>query len=246
MEALKASAAQPGPAAASGSATGFQAIGQNTNSVRDLASKIRDDPLLAIKKQEQKAYEELMKNPARLKELREAREAASGKTPKERKHKEHRSKHRSKHDEEDDRRSRRDRERDEDERPSRRRRDGDDDRGEDRKRRRSASPDRSSHRRRERSRSPRRHSAHRPIPQPTSASIPDAAARLAAMTASASQMHKDRAARLTEAAVVDRAAEEREAAERQGKMVKGGGRIEPAFLKAQQDQFLNAKLEARG
>ena len=57
---------------------------QNANSVRDTAAKIREDPLLAIKRQEQLQYEKILKNPKRLKELRAARESASvrgGATP---------------------------------------------------------------------------------------------------------------------------------------------------------------------
>ena len=42
---------------------------QNANTARDTASKIREDPLLAIKQQEQQALENLRKNPARLKAL---------------------------------------------------------------------------------------------------------------------------------------------------------------------------------
>ncbi|EJT99967.1 hypothetical protein DACRYDRAFT_68900 [Dacryopinax primogenitus] len=44
---------------------------QNANTARDTAAKIRDDPLLAIKRQEQAAYEALMSNPLRLKQLKE-------------------------------------------------------------------------------------------------------------------------------------------------------------------------------
>ncbi|KAF8475815.1 Pre-mRNA splicing factor-domain-containing protein [Kalaharituber pfeilii] len=44
-------------------------LAQNANSARDLASKIREDPLLAIKKQEQAAYEALMRDPTRRKKL---------------------------------------------------------------------------------------------------------------------------------------------------------------------------------
>ncbi|ODQ50519.1 hypothetical protein SAICODRAFT_42188, partial [Saitoella complicata NRRL Y-17804] len=39
--------------------------------MKDMQSKVRDDPLLAIKKREQAAYEALMKNPVRLREMRE-------------------------------------------------------------------------------------------------------------------------------------------------------------------------------
>ena len=40
---------------------GFTALGQNANNARDLAAKIREDPLLAIKQQEQAAYENAKK-----------------------------------------------------------------------------------------------------------------------------------------------------------------------------------------
>ncbi|TFK36934.1 Pre-mRNA splicing factor-domain-containing protein [Crucibulum laeve] len=42
---------------------------QNANNARDIAAKIREDPLLAIKQQEQAAYQALMSNPLRLREL---------------------------------------------------------------------------------------------------------------------------------------------------------------------------------
>jgi len=44
---------------------------QNANSVRDIAAKVREDPLLAIKQQEAAAYETLMSNPLRLREMQE-------------------------------------------------------------------------------------------------------------------------------------------------------------------------------
>ena len=44
---------------------------QNANSTRDIQSKIREDPLLAIKQQEQAAYQALMSNPLRLREMQE-------------------------------------------------------------------------------------------------------------------------------------------------------------------------------
>ncbi|KAH6885226.1 pre-mRNA-splicing factor CWC25 [Thelonectria olida] len=46
----------------------FMAL-QNANSARDTASKIRDDPLLAIKRQEQAAYEAMMNNPTKRRQL---------------------------------------------------------------------------------------------------------------------------------------------------------------------------------
>ena len=39
---------------------------QNANTSRDIAAKIREDPLLAIKQQEQSAYQALLSNPLRL------------------------------------------------------------------------------------------------------------------------------------------------------------------------------------
>ncbi|KAJ7225272.1 Pre-mRNA splicing factor-domain-containing protein [Mycena pura] len=44
---------------------------QNANTARDIAAKIREDPLLAIKQQEQAAYDALLANPLRLREMQE-------------------------------------------------------------------------------------------------------------------------------------------------------------------------------
>jgi len=44
---------------------------QNANTARDIASKIREDPLLAMKQQEQAAYQALMSNPLRLREMQD-------------------------------------------------------------------------------------------------------------------------------------------------------------------------------
>lgn len=74
----------------------FMAI-QNANTVRDTAAKIRDDPMLAIKKQEQAAYEAMMNDPSRRRQLLKA----AGEPEKERKHQEHRHRHR--HHDRDDR-----------------------------------------------------------------------------------------------------------------------------------------------
>ncbi|CAO1618410.1 unnamed protein product [Parajaminaea phylloscopi] len=61
---------------ASGPGTGgkdsFMALQQNANSAGDLAAKIREDPMFAIKQQEQAAYQMLLKDPTRLKQLRAA------------------------------------------------------------------------------------------------------------------------------------------------------------------------------
>lgn len=51
-----------------GSQENFIAL-QNANSVRDTASKIRDDPLLAIKRQEQAAYDAMMNDPIKRRQL---------------------------------------------------------------------------------------------------------------------------------------------------------------------------------
>lgn len=45
---------------------------QNANTSGDLAAKIREDPMLAIKQQEQAAYQALLKDPTRLRQLRAA------------------------------------------------------------------------------------------------------------------------------------------------------------------------------
>lgn len=44
---------------------------QNANTARDIAAKVREDPLFAIKQQEQAAYEALMSNPLRLRAMQE-------------------------------------------------------------------------------------------------------------------------------------------------------------------------------
>ena len=50
-----------------------------------MAAKIREDPLLAIKQQEQAAYQALMNNPLRLRELQERNGIKVKKDKKERK-----------------------------------------------------------------------------------------------------------------------------------------------------------------
>ncbi|OCH86050.1 hypothetical protein OBBRIDRAFT_821251 [Obba rivulosa] len=60
---------------------------QNANSARDTAAKIREDPLLAIKQQEQAAYQALISNPLRLKELQERTGIKPKKDKKEKKEK---------------------------------------------------------------------------------------------------------------------------------------------------------------
>ncbi|KAF8640622.1 hypothetical protein AX17_000283 [Amanita inopinata Kibby_2008] len=69
---------------------------QNANNVRDITAKIREDPLLAIKQQEQAAYQALMSNPLRLRELQERNGIKPKKDKKERR-KEREERRSSKH-----------------------------------------------------------------------------------------------------------------------------------------------------
>ncbi|KAI0669744.1 Pre-mRNA splicing factor-domain-containing protein [Trametes maxima] len=74
---------------------------QYANTARDTASKIREDPLLAIKQQEQAAYQAVMSNPLRLRELQERtgikvkKEKKDKKEKKKDKHKHRKDKHRA-------------------------------------------------------------------------------------------------------------------------------------------------------
>ncbi|TCD66498.1 RNA-splicing factor [Steccherinum ochraceum] len=81
---------------------------QYANTARDTASKIREDPLLAIKQQEQAAYESLMSNPLRLREMQERNGIKPKKDKKDKKEKKKhkKDKHRSVSDSPDRRRSR--------------------------------------------------------------------------------------------------------------------------------------------
>lgn len=91
---------------------GFMALNENANSARDVMTKVANDPMLAIRKQEQAAYEAMMNDPARRRQLMQAagREVEEGKGH-ERKHRKHRHRHR---DDEDGHRSKRRRHTDED------------------------------------------------------------------------------------------------------------------------------------
>ncbi|KAF3768550.1 hypothetical protein M406DRAFT_286470, partial [Cryphonectria parasitica EP155] len=75
-------------------------------SARDTAAKIREDPLVAIKRQEQEAYQAMMKDPSRRRQLL-AQMGMAEEEPKKRKEERHRShKHRSYRDRDDDERRR--------------------------------------------------------------------------------------------------------------------------------------------
>ncbi|KAK0737440.1 Pre-mRNA splicing factor-domain-containing protein [Apiosordaria backusii] len=117
---------------------------------RDVAAKIREDPLLAIKRREQEAYEAMMNNPIERRKLFASmgiEDPQPSKSKEERRHK-HRSHHHRSHrhrdeDRDGERRSRRRRSESRDRSRSPRRRDSRDE--EDRTRRRRDSPDRRRH-----------------------------------------------------------------------------------------------------
>jgi hypothetical protein len=90
----------------------FMAL-QNANTLRDTAAKIREDPMLAIKKQEQAAYEAMMNDPVKRRQiLALAGQGEETKAKKEKKSRRHHHRHRD--DSDDDRRHKR-RRRDDDE-----------------------------------------------------------------------------------------------------------------------------------
>ncbi|KAL8762558.1 MAG: hypothetical protein Q9184_001466 [Pyrenodesmia sp. 2 TL-2023] len=66
----------------------FMAL-QKANTIRDTASKIREDPMLAIKKQEQAAYEALMNDPVKRRLLLKAAGGDIPRTTEESKHRRH-------------------------------------------------------------------------------------------------------------------------------------------------------------
>lgn len=70
----------------------FMAI-QHANTVRDTAAKIRDDPMLAIKRQEQAAYEAMMNDPVKRRMLLKAAGGDINVKEKERKHRKHHHHH---------------------------------------------------------------------------------------------------------------------------------------------------------
>ncbi|KIW13002.1 hypothetical protein PV08_08189 [Exophiala spinifera] len=78
----------------------FMAV-QNANNLRDTAAKIREDPMLAIKKQEQAAYEAMMNDPVKRRLLMKA--AGGGDQDGEREHKRRKHRHHHRHREDRDR-----------------------------------------------------------------------------------------------------------------------------------------------
>ncbi|CAK3776138.1 Hypothetical predicted protein [Lecanosticta acicola] len=103
---------------------GFMALNENANTARDTACKVAADPMLAIKRQEQAAYEKMMSDPTRRRQLLQAAgQDADDDHEKERKHR-HRSHRHRRRDDEDGHRSKRRRYSDDqdDKRPSSHRR----------------------------------------------------------------------------------------------------------------------------
>ncbi|GKT62878.1 pre-mRNA-splicing factor CWC25 [Colletotrichum tofieldiae] len=138
----------------------FMAL-QTANTARDTAAKVREDPLLAIKRQEQAAYEAMMNDPIKRRQLLASMGMVDDKSKSKNKEEKHKRRHHHRHrDGEDDRDRHRKRRRSHSRSrsPRRRRDDPEDEDRYDRRRRRSDSEDRHSHRRRRasRSRSPRR------------------------------------------------------------------------------------------
>ena len=80
----------------------FMAL-QHANTVRDTASKIRDDPMLAIKKQEQAAYEAMMNDPVKRRLLLKVVGGDAPAKEKERSHRKHRHHHHHHHHRDDKR-----------------------------------------------------------------------------------------------------------------------------------------------
>ncbi|KAI9670720.1 MAG: RNA-splicing factor [Caeruleum heppii] len=83
----------------------FMAL-QNANTVRDTASKVREDPMLAIKRQEQAAYEAMMNDPVRRRQLLKAAGADDQGKPTKRKGSTRHHREDSRRAEDDDRRHR--------------------------------------------------------------------------------------------------------------------------------------------
>lgn len=134
----------------------FMAL-QTANTARDTAAKIREDPLLAIKRQEQAAYEAMMNDPIKRRNLLASMgiEDTKSKSKKEDKHDRHnRRHHRHRGNDDEERHHKRRRSYSRSRSPRRHRDDSDDEDRRERRRRRSDSQDRDS--RRKRSRSPRR------------------------------------------------------------------------------------------
>ncbi|KAK7455685.1 hypothetical protein CaCOL14_012759 [Colletotrichum acutatum] len=135
----------------------FMAL-QTANTARDTAAKVREDPLLAIKRQEQAAYEAMMNDPIKRRQLLASMGMADDKSKKGKEERHKRRHHRHRNDDDDrERHRKRRRSYSRSRSPRRRRDDHDEAERSERRRRRSDSEDRHHQRRRtSRSRSPRR------------------------------------------------------------------------------------------
>ncbi|KXH39568.1 hypothetical protein CNYM01_13075 [Colletotrichum nymphaeae SA-01] len=136
----------------------FMAL-QTANTARDTAAKVREDPLLAIKRQEQAAYEAMMNDPIKRRQLLASMGMADDKSKSKGKEERHKRRHHRHRNDDDDRERHRKRRRSysRSRSPRRRRDDHDEAERSERRRRRSDSEDRHHQRRRtSRSRSPRR------------------------------------------------------------------------------------------
>ncbi|KAF5659983.1 pre-mRNA-splicing factor CWC25 [Fusarium heterosporum] len=74
----------------------FMAL-QNANTARDTAAKIREDPLLAIKRQEQAAYEAMMNDPVKRRQLLSSMGGDGEKKEKSRRREDRHDRHRRRH-----------------------------------------------------------------------------------------------------------------------------------------------------
>ncbi|KAI4203424.1 MAG: hypothetical protein LQ346_001773 [Caloplaca aetnensis] len=213
----------------------FMAL-QKANTIRDTACKIREDPMLAIKKQEQAAYEALMNDPVKRRLLLKAAGGDIAGTTKERKHRTH-LRHQDRH--EGRQHSHKRRRTEDEDRPNRRSRHQHHRRRSDSsyhqrsispyQRRRSPSPyarpqpSRIEHRDYRLKTSRSWHSSVRRPPPSPKRETDDRAARLAAMQQDASELDRDRERRI--AAITQRETAEKEADEAaRARTAKYGGR----------------------
>ncbi|KAJ5040282.1 uncharacterized protein L3040_005940 [Drepanopeziza brunnea f. sp. 'multigermtubi'] len=84
----------------------FMAL-QHANTLRDTAAKVREDPMLAIKRQEQAAYEAMMNDPIKRRQLLAAAGQAEPERKEKRSHRHHHRRHRDNSEERGHRRRRR-------------------------------------------------------------------------------------------------------------------------------------------
>ncbi|KAK3691484.1 RNA-splicing factor [Vermiconidia calcicola] len=83
---------------------GFTTLNSNANTARDTMAKVASDPMLAIKEQEQAAYEAMMSDPVRRRQLMLAagKDEDGGKAKEKDRERKHKHRHRHRHREDDD------------------------------------------------------------------------------------------------------------------------------------------------